>query len=267
VSSYDAQMKITARAVDRSPSTPVLVTGQHTGERIDGRNGLEVEDAVLRDCDLSRLQVPAFGANGATFDRCDFSRTRLGGTLGYGKGAVYRDCSFVRADLSRAEPGIARFERCTFDNARLDGWFGSQAEFVDCRFTGHLRRVRFNGTVDPPEVAEAIGRERNEFTDNDFEAAELTDVEFVGGIDLRAQRLPPGPEYVLIDDLPERLRLAEGVVAEWPAGKERTIALDEVAVLRLVYRDQPSMFRRRNQTIPEFERIWQTVEAVEPRAS
>ena len=257
-------MKITARVVDGRASAAVLVTGQHIGERIDGRHGLEVEAAILQDCDLSRQRVPEFGANGATFERCDFSRTRLGGTFGYGKGAVYRDCRFVRADLSRAEPGIARFERCDFDGARIDGWFGSQTEFVECRFTGDLRRMRFYGTVDPPEVAEAIGREKNAFVGNDFAAADLTDVDFVGGIDLRAQRLPTGPEYVLIDDLPERLRLTEQVVSGWPAGRERTVALEEVAVLRVVYRDQPSIYWRRNQTIPEFERIWQTVEAVEP---
>jgi hypothetical protein len=260
----DVPMKITARIVDRQTTPVVRVTGRHTGERIDGRNGVEVVDAALLDCDLGRQRVPDFGAKGATFERCDFSRTRLGGTLGYGKGAIFRDCRFVGADLTRADPGIARFERCDFDRARLDGWFASQAEFVECRFSGRLRRMRFYGRVDPAELAGLIGRERNEFVGNDFEAADLTDVEFVGGINLRAQRLPNDPHYMFIDDLPQRLRLAERVISGWPAGKERAIALDEIAVLRMVYTDQPSIFRRRGQTIPEFERIWQTVEAVEP---
>jgi len=256
-------VKIKARVVEDGAEPVVIITGERVGDRIDATRGVEFQNATLRGCDLSGLRIPQFGASASEFDRCDFSRARVdAGSLGFSKGAVFRDCRFAGAELTRAEPGIARFERCDFQGASLDGWFGAQAEFVECTFSGRLHRMRFYGTVDPLQVADAVGRLRNEFVGNDFEAAELTDVEFVGGIDLRAQRLPPGPEYVLIDDLPERLRRAHEVVAGWPVGPERTIALDEIAVLRAVYRDQPAIFRRRDQTIPEFERIWQTVEAV-----
>jgi len=66
-------------------------------------------------------------------------------------------------------------------------------------------------------------RATNEFRGNDFQAAELLSVTFKGGIDIRAQRWPAGPEYITLDRLQERIRRARPIVGRW-ADDERAEA-------------------------------------------
>jgi hypothetical protein len=243
---------------------PTIVTGSHAGERLVGSAGLVVRDATLADCDLSDRRLPTFQAAGSSFERCDFSRVTIGsGNMGSLPWVTYRDCRFVRANLSRALPAIARFEGCLFDHATLDRWFCPQAEFVDCVFAGPLRSVRFHGTVDRPDIAARLGRTRNEFVGNDFRAADLVDVELVGGIDLSRQHWPDSPEYVVVTELPQRLERARGLVELWPDPAARAVALRELTTLTSVYRGQSAMIRRRGQRSAAFERLWLEIEGVD----
>lgn len=228
--------------------------------RLDAADGLIFRDAVVVDVDLSGQRIPIFQAAATLFERCDFSGSRItdAATLGALPWATYRDCVFQRTDLRRAAPSIARFERCTFDHARLDKWFSTQAEFVDCRFVGTLTSLRFYGTVIPQ--SSALGRTRNEFAGNDFSEAELTDVSFVHGIDIGAQRWPSSPDYAVIQDLPRGLAAAQAEIERWPDGRERADALEMLHWMQGVYAGQPGAIRRRGQLSETTERIWSIVE-------
>ena len=222
--------------------------------------GAMFQDAVVVDCDLSRQWIPRLSVSGTLFERCDFSRSQVVGVLGVRPWATYRDCTFVRTDLRGASPSLARFERCTFDHAKLDKWFATSAEFVDCRFSGSLRSMRFAGSVWPAEVAQKLGSRHLEFVGNDFSEAELTDVDFVGGVDIGAQRWPSSPDYAIIEDLAAGLAAAEQEIARWPEGKERSDALEMLRWMRGVYAGQPGTVRRRGQLSLTTERIWSMVE-------
>ncbi len=241
-------------------SAPATFTGTVAGQRLELPAGAMFQDAVVVDCDLSRQRIPRLSVSATLFERCDFSRSQVVGVLGVRPWATYRDCTFVRTDLRGAAPSLARFERCTFDNAKLDKWFATSAEFVDCRFSGPLRSMRFAGSVWPAEVAQKLGPRRLEFVGNDFSEAELVDVDFVGGVDIGAQRWPSSPDYAIIEDLPDGLAAAEQEIARWQDGKERSDALEMLRWMQGVYAGQSGTVRRRGQLSPTTERVWSIVE-------
>src|SRR4051812_10570620 len=209
-----------------SRSAPLTFTGNVVGQRLELPAGAMFHDAVVVDCDLSRQRIPRLSVSATLFERCDFSRSQVVGVLGVRPWATYRDCTFVRTDLRGASRSLARFERCTFEHAKLDKWFATSAEFVDCRFSGPLRSVRFAGSVWPAEVAQKLGSRQLEFVGNDFSEAELVDVDFVGGVDIGAQRWPSSPDYAIIEDLAAGLAAAEQEIARSRDGKERADALE-----------------------------------------
>ncbi|MFD0474617.1 hypothetical protein ACFQ0B_45070 [Nonomuraea thailandensis] len=65
-----------------------------------------------------------------------------------------------------------------------------------------------------------LGRDRNDFSGNDFTAAELDNVSF-RHIDLRAQRFPGLPGYALLGRITERARAVLPLVDNWPDDKHR----------------------------------------------
>jgi uncharacterized protein YjbI with pentapeptide repeats len=228
MSDFDTTVPHNARVYNADPAAgPVTVTGVLTAP--DTRawgSQVRVHDAVVTDADLAGIKLASFYAAGSTFDRCDFSGAVLrGGSLGMPPGATYRDCVFDRADLRGVAPGGARFERCVFTDARLEKWLCFTAEFVGCRFAGRVSEVNFRGDVFPAGSRLAPGRVRNEFAGNDFRAAELSGVAFLGGIDLDAQELPDGPRYALIRHARQRIAVARYEVSRWPAGPDQAAAV------------------------------------------
>ena len=217
----DFKVHVRIRRVEPAPKP---FSGRLSGVRFEPpSDGVSFQGAQLEDVDFSGLTLPKFRARGSTFERCDFSRAVLKeASFSLPPRSVYRDCRFDRADLRQAQPGLARFERCTFERAKLDGWHGWHADFVDCRFSGRLRNIEFWAAPSqdpitprtPERFREAMRRERppNEFRGNDFRAADLENVEFLGGIDLDAQFLPEGPEYARLDIRPETLDRVEAYV-------------------------------------------------------
>jgi len=220
--------------------------------------GLSFDAATCTGLDLSRANV-LFNAKASVFERCDFSRARLrGGTLGTSPQCLYRECRFDRADLRGVQPGNARFESCTFENARLDKWLCLSAEFVRCRFAGPIQEVIFSARVFPPESAAALGRQRNEFVENDFSNAELINVAFVRGLDLSAQQLPHGPEYVRVPTA--RIAGAREIVERWePEARDAALKMLKFYSER-GYEEQVELFVRRDRPsfVPEpvRNRIW-----------
>lgn len=246
--------EVRARAV-RLARTPEPISGRFANLRFDPPLGGAVfESAVLEDVDFAGLHIDRFDASASSFNRCDFGRAVLRqASLGLPPRSIYRECRFDRADLRQCDPGLARFERCSFDGAKLDNWNCAMNDFVDCRFSGRLRRVVFSGGlhVDPSLAEGAPPRLKalmapyppNEFHGNDFRNADLDEVEFRGGIDLDAQLLPDDPAYVRLDIRPEILARVEAYVVTLE-GAERTEAQSLLDWLRGWYRNQPVVFTR-----------------------
>ena len=166
---------------------------------------------------------------------------------------MYTECSFDGSQLGGTGWGRARFVRCSFRNVRLRGLFGFDAEFVDCVFTGLAEHCVFNGAPNTDldqvreladRMADLLGpaeraalqrrideappdRTANEFRGNDFSGMELIDVDFRDGIDLTAQRFPPGDEYAIVLDASAAIARARGEVRFWDydAGREFGLAL------------------------------------------
>jgi len=159
-----------------------------------------LERVRLTGVDLSRLRFDSFWAYDSEFVRCDFTRAVFGRA---GLAATtaeqrwdgrswpvtaYRECDFTRTRLPpRAFLGNARFENCLFDSAFVRTASTQEAQFVGCTFRGRVK-ARFWGR--PDGHLDALGRDRNDFTGNDFTAADVTGVTF-RDIDLGDQRFAP----------------------------------------------------------------------------
>ena len=145
----------------------------------------------------------------------------------FGAGAqatYYGDCSFDRSRIEAGTGDFARFERCSFRDVELRGWFTFAVEMVDCIFTGTLQRCVFNGTV-PPRDRPFVKRARNEFHGNDFREADLIDVGFRTGIDLRQQLLPSTSGYAFIFDAETAIHRAERTLGSWAESTNRAKSL------------------------------------------
>ena len=223
---------------------------RQVGGRLDAEEVVRLRDAELVDVDLGNLRLRHFEVLSGTLVGCEFTRfaARGGRMSGVERPVTYRRCRFHDADLRGVRPGPARFEECTFDDVRLDGWICHQTEFVGCRFVGELRDIAFWGETIPQAMVERLDRASNEFSGNDFRSAALTDVRFVGGIDLANQKLPCGPEYVHVDHLADRVSAARSAVAVWDEATEREAAMGMLTSLSQAgYESQGAFFGRRSE--------------------
>jgi hypothetical protein len=93
-------------------------------------------------------------------------------------------------------------------------------------------------------------------------------VAFQGGIDLSAQRLPEGPDYVLIDRLQERIAAARRVVASWPEERERSGCLYYLDYLSTgLMASQDTWFTRLSDAgSPGVDRLIRVLREVSPAA-
>jgi hypothetical protein len=130
-----------------------------------------------------------------------------------------------------------RLERCQFADADLEGWFTWAAELVDCSFAGRLSGVVFTGR-------DAESSRTNEFVGNDFQEADLDDVDF-RDIDLDAQLLPQGDEYIRLRDLQERVKAVRKTVKTWPQDAARAGAEQMLSLAESVYEDESDVFTKR----------------------
>jgi hypothetical protein len=149
--------------------------------------------------------------------------------------------------LRYCNPGLARFERCSFERAKLDGWQSWHAEFIDCRFSGRVKTVVFSAGLNDDPTRGPIRTEPLEFRGNDFHASDLVDVSFSGGIDIGAQLLPDGPEYVRLDVRPATLDRVDAYVRGLPPGQRDGPfgAASTVRGIRSAYQGQAQAFLRR----------------------
>jgi hypothetical protein len=242
-----------ARVV-RIEKVPEPFSGRLSGVRFTPPSeGINFDGATFEDVDFSGLTVDRVFIRGCTFVRCDFSRSvlRVGG-LSVPPPSVYLDCRFNGSDLRQVNPGYGRFERCSFERTRIDGWLSWSAWFVDCRFVGRIQGAEFWGSAPDYETSRESGSPAfpdppNEFRGNDFRAADLQDVEFLGGIDLDAQLLPQDPAYVRLDIRPETLDRVEAYVRRLPEAERGDWRGGRMAVLgslRARYQGQHELFTK-----------------------
>jgi hypothetical protein len=195
-----------------------------------------LEKVTARRVDFSGLRFLSFYGDDCRFIGCDFSGVRVD-WLPFGSGgSLFRDCVFDGAQIG--DFGDVRLERCQFVDADLKGWFTFAADLVDCRFAGRLSGVVFNGRDD-------TGRGKNEFVGNDFREADLDDVDF-RDIDLDAQLLPQGDEYIRLQNLQERVKAARKTVKTWPQDAARVEAEEMLKLAENVYEDESDVFTKRS---------------------
>jgi hypothetical protein len=167
------------------------------------------------------VALDKFTAVGSTFTDCRFDRARIK-QAAFGSGmepSQYVGCSFDGTSL-RALGGFTRFVNCTFRNLQVAKAAPDYLEFVDCTFTGKITGLQFwgappsgptlyasltttlarSGTPEPPGLEQLVMRNRNEIRGNDFSEAELVKVSFRFGVDLTAQKLPVGEDYLYLPD-------------------------------------------------------------------
>ena len=215
----------------------------------DDERVVALHRATLTAIDFRRARFDRFSIGSCLFDRCDFRGLtidrRLAPLFHAAPRSVFRDCYFDGADARRARLGQTRFERCTFDDARLEGAHAEAAEFIDCRFAGRLDAVTFSGTPSGPEAKRLDPRRmRNEFRGNDFRDAEMLDVAFVAGVDMRLQRFPEDELHVRIEDFRRRLQKARSEIEQWYE-RDRGPALAMLTALAVRWRDQDVVVARR----------------------
>ena len=221
---------------------PPAFSGRLSGIRFDpSTTSTRFVKATFEDVDFSGLDIEGFHAQASTFDRCDFSGSKLHeGSLSVPSASVYRDCRFDRAKLRFQDPGVARFERCSFDHTVIDHWSCSANDFVDCTFVGRFRDVEFSGGMNPT-LPRVVPMHPNEFRGNDFSRARLVATDFTGGIDLDAQTLPSGPEYRRFDIRPELVGRVEALIPSLPPDEQQE-ARRLVAWFRGRYAGQQEVF-------------------------
>ena len=238
------------------------------GGKYEGSNNLDIGFARVVRVSFAGIEFEHFYADGAAVNRCDFSGAAINGSFGVNRQTTFEDCQFVGTRLSGVEPGQARFVRCSFDGADLSGWNAVANELIDCRFSGLLKRCNFWGA--PVDDWLAPGhlkprRTRNEFRGNDFRAAELRDVSFVGGIEIGAQLWPASDEYIRLDRLPERIAQARPIVEAWTDPVGRKLGLIMLAVYSEAgFEQQAELFAHRSlEGIPKAiaEQVWAALAA------
>jgi hypothetical protein len=202
------------------PETPNVVLERVTAERVD----------------FSGLSFWSFTAEDCRFVDCDFSQVGVEWLPFANGGSLFRDCRFDGARIG--DFGDVRLERCQFVDVDLEGWFTWTADLVDCRFAGRLSGVVFNGR-------DAEGSRTNEFVGNDFREADLDDVDF-RDIDLDAQLLPQGDEYIRLRDLQERVNAVRKAVKTWPQDAARAGAEQMLRLVESVYEDESDIFTKRS---------------------
>jgi hypothetical protein len=189
-----------------------------------------LDHVTMRRVDFAGFRFQRLYADDCRFIGCDFSRVRVD-WLPFGSGgSLFRDCRFDGASIG--DFGDVRLERCQFVDTDLEGWFTFAADIVDCRFAGRLSGVVFNGEDD-------TGRRKNEFRGNDFREADLDDVAFRFGIDLDAQRLPEGPEYVRLRNVAASIEAVRANVTEHPE------AVQMLDLVEDVYTGEEDVFTKR----------------------
>lgn len=218
----------------------------------------------FRAVQFDGARFASFYAAASSFTNCSFRDVQFQrGVFSGHPQSTFRECDFTGADLLGISPGHARFENCDFDRTTIRKWFATCSEFVDCNFSGRIETTKFFGRP-IGACAEQLSRAVNEFRGNDFRRADLFDVGFVAGIDLDAQKLPLGDDYVVVPNFHQCAKAARGAIAEWPSEERRQAEILLEAYSTGGMEGQRDLFARRDEitSVPGRlrDRVWKLLE-------
>ncbi|HET8567957.1 MAG TPA: hypothetical protein VFM93_03100 [Candidatus Limnocylindria bacterium] len=210
------------------------------------RGQIVLERGTIEGVDFHKAAFEQITPTACLFVDCDFSGlvfdARYAALFGSRMQSVFRSCRFDGADLRKSGPGQSRFEGCSFDEAMLDGWTSLAGEFIDCTFSGTIRKAKFHGRPHGALAsALAPARTQNEFRGNDLSRVRLVDTSFVHGIAFDGQRWPEGGEERL-DHIQQRLERARLEVMRQSA-EARAPAVALLMHLGSVYGEQRELLR------------------------
>lgn len=172
-------------------------------EIVEGQRCLTIENADYRRRDYSNQTLRSVCIINSKFTNCCFDRLVVKPydvCFGAGKtSSFYVDCSFDHCKFTYVS-GIAKFVRCTFRNVVIHEMFATGMEFVNCLFSGKLKKAVFYGKIIDEKRCLFLKREFNQFEGNDFSQCNIKDIGFRGGIDFHKQKMPVNDNLLYIYD-------------------------------------------------------------------
>lgn len=148
------------------------------------------DEAICHDWRLWRTTV-----SNSSFVDADLANSSLGALSDRG-GNLFAKVDFSRADLRGVASQAASYVDCDFLDTRLDKLNFESSKFSQCRFSGTLREVIFDGrTLKAGQV------QANVMEDVDFSRANFEFVEF-RGLDLDEVSLPDDPGLRIVENYP-----------------------------------------------------------------
>ena len=196
------------------------------------RLGVELRGATLRTLDLSAAELPhlrLFNCSvvecrfdraacedmriwGTTVTRCTFRGARLpkiilGSGSQHGPPNVWESIDFSNAAMRGAVAREAIFRHCDFSAAKIDKVEFRQCEFLDCRFSGKMRDVIFDGRATIDAAAPGPMR-RVDFAEAALDLCDFKGYEFLDVVP------PRDPEVHVVTRFRDRARSALDAVAD-----------------------------------------------------
>ena len=136
------------------------------------------------------------------FINCTFDHWTVRNITRVGRNSYARfiGCTFSHLRASYMRTGGVEYINCQFKDAIVKRWDLTRGTWRNCTFTGTIREgVVWGYAHTSPD------HEPNECVGNDFSGLSYCGLEFRGGVDLSANSLPTGDDYVLIHDAAHRL--------------------------------------------------------------
>ncbi|MEU6715641.1 hypothetical protein ABZ897_29615 [Nonomuraea sp. NPDC046802] len=188
------------------------------------KDELILHNSHLENVDFSGLKLRYLDiGKGSVLNRCNFSGLRVESWPTFGSGkqpTIYRECTFDGMVIGGGGAGRVTFSQCSFQRVKIKDYRFTDAEFIECSFSGILRSIIFSARP----AAGDFSRKQNEFYGNDFVDANLDDVSFRGGIDLDRQMWPHGQEYFIMRGAEQIIARARQVILSWPNRQDRVLA-------------------------------------------
>lgn len=156
---------------------------------------------------------------GCTFVDCVFEDCTLDWVLGStaaddARASAFSRCIFTRCDLRRAHLRDTRFEDCRFEECRWEAHLDS-TDLVRNRFTGTHTGLTLWGREYAIEGVRSRVRDRaNELAGNDFSQADLRGLTLRGDVPVSDQIWPSDRNFLLLDRVPERMRVLRRRIEE-----------------------------------------------------
>lgn len=184
------------------------------------------EGCTFKNVSFNQANMEGFKDHGNVFESCSFKSTNLSNSsLGF-DGSVYRDCTFEKTSFSRVSFSCSDFVHCGFIHVNLNNIDFDASSFEDCVFEGRLESVWFcNGFRFPEDAKRFQTPKTNSMKRVSFENAELLDIMYVGGVDLRSVILPSVGNYRFYENWIFRLDRLSKEIVNYPIGYQEEIAL------------------------------------------